>query len=113
MQDLDSIRSTAATCVPSCDGKTRVKTSFSKNMEMKEIEMEMEAKDFEHEYIYRSCCMVMDKRALDFFCKIFIIISVLVFSFYNLATKSGHAEIYFSLISSIISLFMTPPKLQK
>lgn len=88
------------------------KTSFSKNMELKEMEMEMEAKEFEQEYIYRSCCIAVDKRALDFFCKIFIIFSVLIFSFYNLATNTDHAEIYFSLISSIISLFMTPPKLK-
>ena len=95
------------------DGKVKSKTSFSRDMELKQVNLQIEDQEFEHEYIYRSCCMVMDKRALDFFCKMFIILSVLIFSFYNLAMKADHSEIYFSLISSIISLFMSPPQLKK
>lgn len=76
-------------------------------------QLEVDEQKFEHEYIYRSCCLEMDKRVLDFICKMSVIVLVLLFCIYKLLNDNGGEprEIYFSLISSIVTLFIKPPSI--
>lgn len=76
-------------------------------------QLKVDEQKFEHEYIYRSCCLEMDKRVLDFICKMSVIVIVLLFCIYKLANDAGDEprEIYFSLISSIVTLFIKPPSI--
>ncbi len=89
------------------------KSSFSRDLELKNLDIQIDEQRFEQEFIYRSCCLEVDKRALDFFCKMLIILSVLIFCLVALAIGSDHSEIYFSMVSSIVSLFVRPPSLYR
>ena len=69
--------------------------------------------NFKHEFVYKSCCLEVDKRVLEFMCKMVVLLSALVFSMYGVIATEEHAEIYFSVISSMISLFVQPPSIQR
>lgn len=99
---------------------------FQQNQHKRELEMqeelerfnlklEKQERDFEQQYMYRSCCFALDKRVLDYACKVSVILIVLIFCIVQLTNNDhdGPREVYFSLISSIITLFINPPKIDE
>lgn len=70
-----------------------------------------EEREFEHEFIYRSCCLEMDKRVLEFFCKFSIILLAMSMSIYGVLNTEEHTEVYFSIITSIMALLVPAPSI--
>ena len=87
---------------------------MQREMNKLDYKIQNEERLFSQEYIYRSCCLQVDKRVLDYVCKLLVIVSVLIFCIYKLSVddSNGPREVYFSLLSSIITLFINPPKIE-
>ena len=87
---------------------------MQREMNKLDYKIQNEERLFSQEYIYRSCCLEIDKRVLDYICKLLVIVSVLIFCIYKLSVDdaNGPREVYFSLLSSIITLFINPPKIE-
>ena len=66
------------------------------------------------ENLWRSCCLVTDRRMIVFFSQLVIAISVIVFSFAQLS-RSNECEsnqLYVGLVTMIIGIFLPSPRVK-
>ena len=68
-------------------------------------------KEFQRKTYWKSCCgSRLDKRALQFFSQLTISLIVMIFSLYQLH-KEKNTEIYLSLLTMILGLYVDAPRL--
>jgi hypothetical protein len=68
-------------------------------------------KEFQRKVFWRSCCGCnLDKRAVKFFSQLTISLIVVVFSLYQLHNEKN-TDIYLSLLTMILGLFIDAPKI--
>ena len=73
----------------------------------------LEKEIIENENTYQSCCLRVDKRALSFFSSLAVSLIVLLFSIYQLINKNKceDIQIYISLITMVVGIFLPQPNL--
>ena len=72
----------------------------------------MIAENDENKEVYDVCCSKTSVGFVKYFATLLITMSILVFSFIQIARNSGGDNtIYFSLISSIMTLYFPAPQL--
>jgi hypothetical protein len=64
--------------------------------------------------LWRSCCLVTDKRMIVFFSQLIIGISVISFSFIQLARNDEceSNQLYVGLVTMIIGIFLPSPRVK-
>jgi len=65
-------------------------------------------------YIWRSCCLEVDKRVVVFTSQFIITLMIITFSLYQLAQKNTceHQQFYSSLITMLIGIFLPSPRVK-
>ncbi len=73
--------------------------------------MEIEQK----EGFYESCCLKVDKAAVQFFSQLGIMISIMMFCIYQLVNEEncGSHTTYLSLLTTLIGILIPAPKMQQ
>ena len=61
---------------------------------------------------WETCCSRSSRDVIKYFSQLGICSLVLIFCMVQLILKTDNTEVYFSLISSIISLYIPSPKLE-
>lgn len=78
------------------------------------IERRLEIEDKKYDDNWRTCCCVntTDKRIITFFTQIFIIIGVMIFAIYQLATNDTceTQQSYLSLLTLMLGIALPNPK---
>jgi len=66
------------------------------------------------DYIWRSCCLVVDKRVVVFTSQFIITLMIITFSLWQLAQKNTceHQQFYSSLITMLIGIFLPSPRVK-
>ena len=66
------------------------------------------------ENLWRSCCLVTDRRMIVFFSQLVIALSVISFSFVQLARKDEceSNQLYVGLVTMIIGIFLPSPRVK-
>lgn len=78
------------------------------------IQVDDDNRQFEHNNIYQSCCLRIDKRALQFFTQALFSLLVIIFCIVNLTIKEGkNTEIYISLLTFILGVFLPSPNMRQ
>lgn len=75
--------------------------------------VELERDLIDSENTYRSCCLILDKRALAFFSQFTISLGVLLFSMYKLIISDSceDTQVYIGLITMIIGVYIPSPRM--
>jgi hypothetical protein len=80
-----------------------------------ELQHQHEVDDFQMRNTYRSCCLETDRRALQYFTKVFICLILLGFSMGMIITNTDECApllpMYSSIITGIMGYFATAPKI--
>ena len=75
---------------------------------------EIKKEDDEFENTWKSCCLVMDRRAIQFFSQLVIISSIMLFCIVQLIhddKNENHRTEYMSLLTFLIGVLIPSPKL--
>ena len=64
--------------------------------------------------LWRSCCLIMDRRMIVFFSQLVIGIAVISFSFVQLARNNDceSNQLYVGLVTMIIGIFLPSPRVK-
>jgi hypothetical protein len=70
--------------------------------------------DKENDNIWRSCCLVVDKRMIVFISQLVIAFAVISFSFVQLARSEDceSNQLYVGLVTMIIGIFLPSPRVK-
>lgn len=76
--------------------------------------VEIEKELIQTENTYRSCCLVVDRRALQFFSQFTICVGVLLFSMYKLinSNECEETQLYVGMITMIVGIYIPQPKMK-
>ena len=75
---------------------------------------EIKKEDDQFENTWRSCCLVMDRRAIQFFSQLVIISSIMLFCIVQLIhddNNNSHRTEYMSLLTFLVGVLIPSPKL--
>jgi hypothetical protein len=75
---------------------------------------EIKKEDDQFENTWRSCCLVMDRRAIQFFSQLITISSIMLFCIVQLIhddKNENHRTEYMSLLTFLIGVLIPSPKL--
>ena len=75
---------------------------------------EIKKEDDQFENTWRSCCLVMDRRAIQFFSQLTTISSIMLFCIVQLIhdeKNENHSTEYMSLLTFLIGVLIPSPKL--
>ena len=61
---------------------------------------------------WESCCFAVDRDAVKFITQVIFGASVVVFSMFQIVMEAPNREIYFSIISSTVGVFMPHPEIK-
>ena len=77
------------------------------------LEHEIKVQDETYDNNWKSCCITMDKRAVQYFSQISIICFIIMFNIYQLLTlhECSSQVPYMSLLTFLIGLLCPNPKL--
>jgi len=67
-------------------------------------------KSFRRKIYWKSCCFELDRRAVKFFSQLTISLIVVIFSLYQLY-KEKNTDIYLSLLTMILGVYVEAPRL--
>lgn len=75
------------------------------------LEHRLKAEDMENENTWKSMCLVMDKRAVQYFTQVMAIFSVMVLCIYKLATDPSceAQQVYTGLLTLVIGILAPAP----
>jgi hypothetical protein len=80
-----------------------------------ELQHQHEVDDFKMKNMYQSCCFQTDRRALQYFTKVFICLILLGFSMGMIISNTDECApllpMYSSIITGIMGYFATAPKI--
>ena len=79
------------------------------------IKHDIDLEDKKYNNTWNSCCLTMDRRAVQFFTQIFVISGVMIFSviqLYRLDTCEGQ-QAYLGLLTLLIGILVPNPKFQE
>lgn len=77
--------------------------------------VEIEKELIKTENTYRSCCLTIDKRALQFFSQFTICLGVLLFSMFKLinSEECEETQVYIGMITMIVGIYIPQPVIKK
>ena len=91
------------------------KRGVSSTTEQKQMlfEHDIKVQDEKYENTWQSCCITVDKRAVQYFTQVLIICSIMAFNIYQLISlKDGSNQItYMSLLTFLIGILVPSPKM--
>ena len=75
----------------------------------------MKKDDEKHNDEWKSCCITMDRRAVQYFTQIFIICGIMIFNIYQLLNiiECPSQVQYMSLLTFLIGILIPNPKFNK
>jgi len=84
----------------------------SASVERRILDHALKAEETENENMWKSLCMVMDRRAVQYFTQISIIGSVMVFCIFKLTTDTSCVaqQAYTGLLTLLIGILAPSPK---
>jgi hypothetical protein len=79
------------------------------------LEHELRVQDNKYDNTWKSCCITMDKRAVQYFTQMFIIGGIMVFNISQLLTlKDCNSQVpYMSLLTFLIGILIPNPKITR
>ena len=79
------------------------------------IDHELKVQDDKYENTWNSCCLTMDKRAVQYFSQMFIISGIMVFNIAQLIRlqECSHQVPYMSLLTFLIGVLIPNPKISQ
>ena len=86
-----------------------------KNMKKEEQIHHLELENERYQNTYESCCLKIDKRALEFFLKSFVIFSVLIFAMLMSVYTENVSErnAFINIVILILGCFLPSPSIKK
>jgi hypothetical protein len=75
----------------------------------------MDSTTLKEENLWRSCCILVDKRVVVFSSQLLIAVSVISFCFYQLSIDDSceHNQVYVGLLTMILGIFLPSPRVNK
>ena len=61
---------------------------------------------------WESCCFAVDRDAVKFITQVMFGVSVVVFSMFQIVMEAPNPEIYFSLLSGTVGVFLPHPEIK-
>jgi hypothetical protein len=61
---------------------------------------------------WESCCFAVDRDAVKFITQVMFGVSVVAFSMFQIVRETKNPEIYFSLLSATVGVFMPHPEIK-
>ena len=92
----------------------KVGVTRSPSMQNMILKHQLEAEDQKKKNTWNSCCIVADRRAIQYFTQIVIIAAVMLFTIYQLRTidTCESQSVYIGLLTMLIGVLIPQPKFQ-
>ena len=94
---------------------TLINTNDAPIMLQHKIEVEDDERKFNHDNMYHSCCLSVDRRGLTFFTQLFFSASVLIFCIVQLSLNPDcptYAK-YSSIMMFLVGVYIPQPSMER
>ena len=90
---------------------TKPVTPHSPSVQTRILEHTLKTEDDKNENTWKSMCLVMDRRAVQYFTQVLAIFSVMILSIYKLATDPSceAQQVYTGLLTLLIGILAPSP----